>query len=110
MYTPIRCARCGTDKVELFKVEDDVWAQAGFPPNVIVCLKCFEGGLGRPLTVSDIDLTFPWWGQNRLEYYQGIMAGLGVKYSSAFFTHHPEYRMGLDVGQRIAKNPPAGKP
>lgn len=36
-----------------YMVKPEVWAHAGFPRDVLVCLSCFEKAFGRPLVLQD---------------------------------------------------------
>lgn len=36
-----------------YMVKPEVWAHAGFPRDVLVCLSCLEKAFGRPLVIQD---------------------------------------------------------
>jgi hypothetical protein len=102
MFAQLKCACCpGTP--ELFKVKDDLWVRAGFPLGTVVCISCFERVLGRALTVPDLDLSFPWWGTPRPDYYQGITDGIAGE-GTSLLKPHPEYSLGFALGRRIRKS------
>lgn len=101
---PVKCSVCGSDKVELYKLKNEIWTQAGFDLREVACISCFEKRLGRDLTVSDLDLSFPWWGADRPEYYLGIREGITGHSTRPLPTCQSEYELGFELGGRIAKN------
>lgn len=51
-----RCQCCGEEDPELFMLRDDLWLRVtGSRPDLLLCWRCTEQGLGRP--ILPIDLT-----------------------------------------------------
>jgi hypothetical protein len=98
---PASCERCGAP-IDFFKLKDDLWRRTGFQPQDIACLHCVELALGRPVSLADLD-ALPWWGALRLDYYQGILDGVGNRSSQ-----NPDagsiYHVGIALGNRLARN------
>lgn len=57
--TQIFCKDCRDDMPEPYHLRDDLWARVagdgeeGYPEGIL-CLKCLERRMGRPLTVDDL--------------------------------------------------------
>lgn len=95
-HTPT-CRFCGTNKLELFKVNDDLWAQIGLNSKQFACLECFKDKLGRELTPDDLSPT-PWWEAERPVYYQGIRDGL-LQFCDPKHENNGEYNEGWRIGR-----------
>lgn len=50
---PHRCCSFCAASADFYMAENEVWEQAGFSKNEIVCLHCFELHLGRKLAITD---------------------------------------------------------
>jgi len=66
---PSPCEDCGIDTQpplaphEYYMVHDEVWSQAGMPPEGFLCIGCLELRLGRRLSPSDFtSAPCNWWG------------------------------------------------
>jgi hypothetical protein len=98
---PASCTRC-CNPIDFFKLKDDLWSHAGFQTQDLVCVDCVELAFGRKMTLADLD-PLPWWGTVRLDYYQGILDGVGNR-SSANPDAGTIYHVGITLGDRLARN------
>jgi hypothetical protein len=89
--------------MELFKLKDAIWKSTGFAINDKTCVQCCEQRLGRKSAVHDMDLSFPWWGVARPEYYQGIQDGISG-HSNSPAASDGQYDAGFNFGVRLANN------
>jgi hypothetical protein len=106
MQVQLICTRCGTKKLDLFKLKENVWEATGFDMSDHACMDCVEKALGRLLSAAGLDPAFPWWGAPREYYYQGIVDGFQV--AAPAFEKQTEYAMGVRLGNRIAQNSTRG--
>ena len=60
------CKYCGTYKVEILMLKDDVWDQINPEHEGWVCVSCMEDKLERQVVSSDLDL------QHQHEYIDGV--------------------------------------
>ena len=97
----LACGRCGSDKIDLFRMKDEIWWSAGLALSDIVCLDCTEKALARQLSLPDLDPIFPWWGIERPKYYTGIVDGVRGK-STTDLAADSEYQIGVELGKRFA--------
>jgi hypothetical protein len=50
-----RCQCCGEEDPELFMLRDDLWRRiTGNQPELLLCWRCAESALGRPILPADL--------------------------------------------------------